>query len=87
MVKLTEEQRAALRQHPDGIPCEDTVTQRIYFLVDAEVHRRAMEALQRQEDEDKAAIERGLADADAGRTMTLEESQARTDAALSRLSE
>ncbi|MEZ6128998.1 MAG: hypothetical protein R3C59_09965 [Planctomycetaceae bacterium] len=85
MVKLTEEQRAALQQRPEGITCEDAVTQRVYFLVDADLHQRAMQALQQVED--IAAIQQGIADMEAGRMMSIEESRARTEQALARLSE
>ena len=68
---LSDEQRRALDQQPDGIEVEDARTQKVYFLTDAEVHRRAMEALQRQEDHD--AIQAGIDDMEAGRTMPLEE--------------
>ena len=68
---LSDEQRRALDQQPDGIEVEDTRTQKVYFLTDAEVHRRAMKALQRQEDHD--AIQAGIDDMEAGRTMPLEE--------------
>lgn len=83
MVKLTEEQRAALQQQPEGVACEDAVTQRLYFLVDAELHQRAMDALRQVQD--LTAIQQGISDMEAGRMMTVEESRARTEEALSRL--
>lgn len=83
MVKLTEEQRAALQQQPEGVACEDSVTQRLYFLVDAELHQRAMDALRQVQD--LTAIEQGISDMEAGRMMSVEESRARTEEALSRL--
>ena len=83
MVKLTEEQRAALAQQPEGIPCEDSVTQRQYFLIDAELHQRAMDALRQVQD--LAAIQRGVDDMSAGRTMSLAQSRARTEETLTRL--
>jgi len=46
-----------------------------------------MEALQQQQSEDEAAIQQGIDDMEAGRGMTIEESQARTMAALARLSQ
>jgi len=62
---LSDEQRQALDQQPEGIEVEDGQTQKVYFLSDAEVHRRAMQALQRQEDHD--AIQAGIDDMKAGR--------------------
>ncbi|MEQ9407578.1 MAG: hypothetical protein RIK87_07605 [Fuerstiella sp.] len=64
MVKLTEEQRAALQQHPDGVPCEDVVSQRVYFIVDGDIHQRAMRALKQQQDLD--AIREGIEQMQAG---------------------
>ena len=84
--KLTTEQSDALHQSGDSLPLVDPKTEKVYVLVDQSIHQQAMAALQQQREVDMAAIRRGLADADAGRTMTLEESEARTDAALARLS-
>ena len=65
--KLTAEQREAL-DHSDGpVPVEDEKTKRIYFLVDP----TTLETLRAQED--LAAIREGIADAEAGRVITLEE--------------
>jgi len=83
MVKLTEEQLAALKQQPEGVACEDAVTQRLYFLVDAELHQRAMDALRQVQD--LTAIQQGISDMEAGRMMSIDESRARTEEALSRL--
>jgi predicted transcriptional regulator len=68
---LSDEQRQALDQQPEGIEVEDTQTQKVYFLTDAELHRRAMQALRRQEDHD--AIQAGIDDMEAGRVMPLAE--------------
>jgi predicted transcriptional regulator len=68
---LSDEQRQALDQQPEGIEVEDSQTQKVYFLTDAELHRRAMEALRRQEDHD--AIQAGIDDMEAGRVMPYEE--------------
>lgn len=73
MVELTAEQRAALQQQPDGVACEDTETHRVYFLVDHEVHQRAMQALKHQQD--REAIARGLAELAAGEGMPLDEAR------------
>lgn len=70
-VPLPDELRKALDQHPDGIEVEDSLTQRVYFLTDADVHRRAMESLQQQQD--VAAIQAGIDDMEAGHVATFEE--------------
>lgn len=68
---LSEEQRQALSQQPEGIEVEDQQTQKVYFLTDAQLHRRALQALQRQEDHD--AIQAGIEDMQAGRVVPYEE--------------
>ncbi len=68
---LTDEQRQALNRQPEGIEVEDAQTQKVYFITDAEVHRRAMQALKRQEDHD--AIRTGIDDMEAGRVVAFEE--------------
>jgi hypothetical protein len=64
MVKLTDEQIAAIQQSPNGVSCEDTTTHRVYFLVDEQFHRRAMQALKQQQDVE--AIRKGVAQMEAG---------------------
>lgn len=68
---LSDEQRQALNQEPEGVLVEDAQTQKIYFLTDADLHQRAMDALRRQED--RAAIQAGIDDMEAGRVIPLEE--------------
>jgi len=68
---LSDEQRRALDQKPEGIVVEDDQTQKIYFLTDAQLHERAMDALRRQEDH--AAIQAGIDDMEAGRVVPYEE--------------
>lgn len=48
----------------------DPETERTYFLVDGDTHRRAMEALRRQQDRD--AIARGIAEMEAGEAIPTE---------------
>ncbi|HQX51671.1 MAG TPA: hypothetical protein PLR25_17260 [Planctomycetaceae bacterium] len=73
MVKLTEEQSAALQQSPDGITCEDMLSRRTYVLVDEQVHLRAMSALKQQQDLE--AIRRGVAEMEAGGGTPLQEAR------------
>jgi len=68
---LSDEQRRALDREPEGIVVEDSQTQKVYFLTDADLHQRAMEALQKQENH--AAIQTGIDDMEAGRVIPLEE--------------
>ncbi len=70
-VSLSDEQRRALDQQPEGIEVEDAQTQKVYFLTDAAWRHRAMAALKRQED--LAAIQAGIDDMEAGRVTPLEE--------------
>ena len=70
--KLTDEMRQALRKQPAGpVEIPDDQTQRVYVLIDADLHRRAMTALQQQQDWE--SIQQGIAQADAGDTMPLAE--------------
>jgi predicted transcriptional regulator len=68
---LSDEQRSALSDRPEGIEVEDPQTRRVYVLADAELHRRALRAL--QETEDRAAIQSGIDDMEAGRVVPFEE--------------
>jgi predicted transcriptional regulator len=77
---LTEEQREALALQPDGIEVEDPETRKVYVLADAELHRRALEALANQED--REAIQAGIADMEAGRVLPFEEVDRRIRAKL-----
>lgn len=54
----------------------DPATNRVYLIVDCQLHRRAMQALQLQEN-DWSAVQEGIADADAGNTMSLEDADQR----------
>lgn len=72
--KLTEELAAAL--HAVGgneLEVVDPATERTYFLVDSETHRRAMEALRRQQDRD--AIAQGIAEMEAGEAIPLDDAR------------
>jgi predicted transcriptional regulator len=70
--KLTDELRNALALG-DGapLPIEDEQTQKVYVLVDQPTHQRAMQALREQED--LKAIRAGIEDAQAGRTVSVDE--------------
>ena len=68
---ISDEQREALGQRPEGVEVEDPLTQRVYILTDVEIHRRAMQALRRQDD--RAAIQAGIDDMEAGRVVPFED--------------
>ena len=70
--KLTKELAAALHATGESeLEVVDPDTQRIYFVVDAEIHRKAMDALRRQQDRD--AIAQGIAEMEAGEGIALDE--------------
>lgn len=62
---LTKELTAALHANRDGeLQVVDPETQRTYVVVDADVHRQAMEALRQKQD--REAIAQGIAEMEAG---------------------
>ena len=70
--KLTDEMRQALQQQPAGpVEISDEKSQRVYVLIDADLHRRAVTALQQQQDWE--SIQQGIAQAETGDTMPLAE--------------
>ena len=79
---MTQEMADALQASNGDVRVTDPRTQKVYVLVDDETHRRAMEALRQQED--LRAIQTGLADMQAGRTMSLEESKRQVNEALAK---
>jgi hypothetical protein len=71
-INLSNELAAALRATGEReLEVVDPQTQRTYVLVEAETHRRAMDALRRQQDRD--AIAEGLAQMEAGEGKPLDE--------------
>ncbi len=79
---LTDEQREALALEPSGIEVEDPATQKVYVLADADIYRRAVEALAR--DEDRKAIQAGIDDMEAGRVVSFDDVDRRIRAKLGR---
>ncbi len=70
--KLTKELAAALHATGDHeLEVVDPETSRVYFIVESEMHRQAMDALRRQQD--PAAIAQGIAEMEAGQGIRLEE--------------
>jgi hypothetical protein len=64
--KLTNEIRLAMCEHPgEPVTVEDDQTQKVYVLVEQDLHQRAMAALRRQED-DFASLQRGIDQMEAG---------------------
>ena len=74
MIKLTDEQRRALQKNPSGVECQDDATQKVYFLIDQEVHWQAMAALREQREWNDLQV--SIAQADAGEAIPLEETDA-----------
>jgi hypothetical protein len=65
IAKLTKELVAALQATgASELEVVDPETERTYFLVDSDTHRRAMEALHRQQDRDAIAL--GVAELQGG---------------------
>ncbi len=56
-----------------GVELDDPSTQRAYFVVDAEIHRQAMDALRRQQDRD--AIAQGIAEMKADEGIPVAEAR------------
>lgn len=72
--KLTKELSDALLASGDReLEVVDPETSRVYFIVDSEVHRQAMDALRRQQDLD--AIAQGIAEMEAGEGIPLEDAR------------
>jgi hypothetical protein len=72
IIELTKELAAALQATGESeLEVVDPETQRTYFLVDGETHRRAMDALRRQQDRDGIAA--GLAQMEAGQGKSLDQ--------------
>ena len=80
--EITPEMANALHANKGEVRVTDPSTQKVYVLVADETHRRAMEALRQQED--LRAIQSGLDDMQAGRSMSIEESERRVDEALAK---
>jgi predicted transcriptional regulator len=79
--KLSEPQREALRDRQGGVlPVVDDETKKRYVIVEEDLHARAMRALQAQEDID--AIQAGIKDMEAGRFVSLQETDAEIRKAL-----
>ncbi|MBI1346420.1 hypothetical protein GC163_09025 [bacterium] len=73
--ELTKELAAALNATGEnGLEVVDPDTQRTYFVVEADIHRRAMDALRRQQNRD--AIAQGIAEMEAGHGKPLDQAMA-----------
>jgi hypothetical protein len=72
--KLTKELADALKQAGESeLEVVDPDTNRSYMIVDREIHRRAMEALRRQQD--RVAIAQGIAEMEAGEGISVAEAR------------
>ena len=72
--KLTKELTAALHATGESeLEVVDPETSRLYFIVDGETHRQAMDALRRQQNHD--AIAHGIAEMEAGEGISVAEAR------------
>ena len=72
--KLTKDQIAALHATGENeLEVVDPETQRTYFVVDAHVHRQAMDALRLQQD--RKAIAQGIEEMEAGEGISVDEAR------------
>ncbi len=71
IAKLPAELRQAIQQNPNQVRLEDEQTHAVYVIIDEETHRRAMQALQEQEDWE--SIQRGLKQREQGLGQPLAE--------------
>jgi predicted transcriptional regulator len=74
--KITAELRDAINQWPGAVRVEDDLTNRSYYLIDSATFARL------QAQADLESLERGIADAEAGRTMSIDEVRNEVDAFL-----
>ena len=72
--KLSQELVAALEAVGNGeLEVVNPNDNRVYFVVDGDTHRQAMDALRRQRE--REAIANGIAQMEAGEVVTLEEAR------------
>lgn len=76
MNKLTPEQADALHEHGEELRVVDPTTDKVYVIVDPTVLQRARALLEHQQAEDLAAIQAGIEDTEAGRTIPISEAHA-----------
>jgi len=74
--KLSDEQRAVLVERGTPIAVEDDQNHRVYLLIDPVM----FDSLQQQAD--MAALRQGIADAESGRTLPLDEAMQQIEANL-----
>ena len=72
---LTQEQREAIRQRGGPVEIENDETQKVYVIIDGDLHHRAMQAL--EEHDARSAIRAGLDDLEAGRVISFADFDAR----------
>jgi hypothetical protein len=74
-LKLTQDQREAIRQSGGPVEIEDDETRKTFVIIDGELHHRAMQAL--EENETRRAIRTGIDDLQAGRVVPFADVDAR----------
>jgi len=75
-LKLTNEQREALKGCQGVVPIEDEQTHEVYFLVD----KVTLATL--RSDADRRAIQQGIAEMESGRVVAIDELDARIQSRL-----
>ena len=74
-LKLTQDQREAIRQTGGPVEIEADVTRKTFVIIDGELHHRAMQAL--EEHETRRAIRTGIDELEAGRVVPFADVDAR----------
>lgn len=75
--KLTNEQSAALHASGDEMRILDPSTNKFYVVVEQSMHQKAKAAMKLREEDELAAVQRGIEDVKAGRTTPAEEAHKR----------
>lgn len=81
--KLSDELREALRQTGGTVEVQDDQSRKMYVLTESELFRRAMDALQSQEDHE--AIQAGIDAMQAGNVLNLDDLDRRIRSRLASL--
>jgi hypothetical protein len=70
MIKLNKEQSAEATRHPEGVECRLEGNEKLFIIVDADVHARMKTAFYQKDV--RASIAAGLADMEADNGLPLE---------------
>jgi len=70
MIKLTREQSEEAARHPEGVECHLEGTNKLFVIVDADVHKRMKTAFYQKEVRNSIAT--GIADMEANQGLPIE---------------